>query len=130
MLTFFWHLELAVAFFETYFPIRDLGVGLKDENMMMKKKMRQNLLMRGGLPYPWYHLYFRNSSSIYIKDMDDEIADAKCKEIYCEACRHNIKKFGRAIHLKTKKHIENEKGVEEVEKKQCRKCGCWRVREL
>ena len=66
MLTFFWHLELPVAFFETYFPIRDLGVGLKDENMMMKKMMRQNLLMRGGLPYPSYHLYFRNSSSIYI----------------------------------------------------------------
>ena len=55
-----------MAFFETYFPIRDLGVGLKDENMMMKKMMRQNLLMRGGLPYPSYHLYFRNSSSIYI----------------------------------------------------------------
>ena len=62
--------------------------------------------------------------------MDDEIPDAKCKEIYCEVCRHNIKKLGWAKHLKTKKHIENEKGVEEVEKKQCRKCGCWRVLEL
>ena len=41
-----------------------------------------------------------------------------------------IKKLGWARHLKTKKHIENEKGVEEVEKKQCRKCGCWRVLEL
>ena len=62
--------------------------------------------------------------------MEDEIPDAKCKEIYCEVCRHNIKKLGWAKHLKTKKHRENEKGVEEVEKKQCRKCGCWRVRKL
>ena len=62
--------------------------------------------------------------------MEDEIPDTKCKEIYCEVCRHNIKKLGWAKHLKTKKHIENEKGVEEVEKKQCRKCGCWRVLEL
>ena len=62
--------------------------------------------------------------------MEDEIPDTKRKEIYCEVCRHNIKKLGWAKHLKTKKHIENEKGVEEVEKKQCRKCGCWRVLEL
>ena len=55
--------------------------------------------------------------------MGDEIPHTKCKEIYCEVCRHNIKKLGWAKHLKTKKHIENEKGVEEVEKKQCRKCG-------
>ena len=54
----------------------------------------------------------------------EEIPDTKCKEIYCEVCRHNIRKLGWARHLKTKKHIENEKGVEEVEKKQCRKCGC------
>ena len=60
----------------------------------------------------------------------EEIPDTKCKEIYCEVCRHNIKKLGWAKHLKTKKHVENEKGVEEVEKKQCRKCGCWRVLEL
>ena len=60
----------------------------------------------------------------------EEIPDTKCKEIYCEVCRHNIRKLGWAKHLKTKKHIENEKGVEEVEKKQCRKCGCWRVLEL
>ena len=52
--------------------------------------------------------------------MEDEIPDTKCKEIYCEVCRHNIKKLGWAKHLKTKKHIENEEGVEEVEKKQCR----------
>ena len=62
--------------------------------------------------------------------MEDEIPDMKCKEIYCEACRHNIKKLGWTKHLKTKKHIENKKGVEEVEKKQFRKCGCWRVLEL
>ena len=62
--------------------------------------------------------------------MGDEIPDTKCKEIYCEVCRHNIKKLGWAKHLKTKKHIENENGVAEVEKKQCRKCGCWRVLEL
>ena len=62
--------------------------------------------------------------------MECEIPDTKCKEIHCEVCRHNIKKLGWAKHLKTKKHIENEKGVEEVEKKQCRKCGCWRVLEL
>ena len=60
----------------------------------------------------------------------EEIPDTKCKEIYCEVCRHNIRKLGWAKHLKTKKHIENETGVEEVEKKQCRKCGCWRVLEL
>ena len=62
--------------------------------------------------------------------MEDEIPDTKCKEIYCEVCRHSIKKLGWAKHLKTKKYIENEKGVEEVEKKQCRKCGCWRALEL
>ena len=62
--------------------------------------------------------------------MEDEIPDAKCKEMYCEVCRHNIKKLGWAKHLKTKKHRENEKGVEEVEKKQCWKCRCWRVLEL
>ena len=62
--------------------------------------------------------------------MEDEIPDTTCKEIYCEVCRHNIRKWGWAKHLNTKKHIENEKGVEEVEKKQCRKCGCWRVLEL
>ena len=60
----------------------------------------------------------------------EEIPDTKCKEIYCEVCRQNIKKLGWAKHLKTKEHIENEKEVEEVEKKQCRKCGCWRVLEL
>ena len=60
----------------------------------------------------------------------EEIPDTKCKEIYCEVCRHNIRKLGWAKHLKTKKHIENETGVEEVEKKQCRTCGCWRVLEL
>ena len=32
--------------------------------------------------------------------------------------------------MRTRKHIENENGVEEVEKKQCWKCGCWRVLEL
>ena len=62
--------------------------------------------------------------------MEDEIPDTKRKEIYCEVCRHNIKKLGWAKHLRTRKHIENEKGVEEVEKKQCRKCGCWRVLKL
>ena len=62
--------------------------------------------------------------------MEDEIPDTKCKDIYCEVCRHNIKKLGWAKHLRTRKHSENEKGVEEVEKKQCRKCGCWRVLEL
>ena len=62
--------------------------------------------------------------------MEDEIPDTKCKDIYCEVCRHNVRKLGWAKHLKTKKHIENEKGVEEVEKKQCWKCRCWRVLEL
>ena len=42
----------------------------------------------------------------------------------------NIKKLGWAKHLRTRKHSENEKGVEEVEKKQCRKCGCGRVLKL
>ena len=62
--------------------------------------------------------------------MEDEIPGATCKDFFCEVCRHNIKKLGWAKHLRTRKHIENEKGVEEVEKKQCRKCGCWRVLEL
>ena len=52
MLTFFWHLELAVAFFETYFPIRDLGVGLKDENMMMKKKDEAKSFDERGIALP------------------------------------------------------------------------------
>ena len=67
---------------------------------------------------------------VYIKDMEDEIPDTKRKEIYCEVCRHNIKKLGWAKHLRTRKHMENEKAVEEVEKKQCTKCGCWRVLKL
>ena len=41
-----------------------------------------------------------------------------------------LRNWGWAKHLRTRKHIENEKGVEEVEKKQCRKCGCWRVLKL
>ena len=64
---------------------------------------------------------FKGIVLVYINDMEDNIPDTKCKENYCEVCRHNIR---------TKKHIENEKGVEEVEKKRCRKCGCWRVLEL
>ena len=73
---------------------------------------------------------FKGIVVVYIKDMGDEIPDAKCKEIYCEICRHNIQKLGWAKNLKTKKHIENENGVEEVEKKQCWKCRCGRVLEL
>ena len=53
---------------------------------------------------------------VYIKDMGDEIPGTKCKEISCEVCKHNIRKLGWAKHLNTRKHIENEKGVEEVEK--------------
>ena len=53
---------------------------------------------------------------MYIKDMEGEIPDTKCKEIYCEVCRHNIKKLGWTKHLRTRKHIDNENGVEEVEK--------------
>ena len=79
---------------------------------------------------PFVSSIFKGLVVVYIKDMEDEIPDTKCTEIYCEVCRHNIKKLGWAKHLKTKKHIENENGVEEVEKKQCRKCGCWRVLEL
>ena len=79
---------------------------------------------------PFVSSIFKGLVVVYIKDMEDEIPDTKCTEIYCEVCRHNTKKLGWAKHLKTKKHIENENGVEEVEKKQCRKCGCWRVLEL
>ena len=83
-----------------------------------------------GLALPFVSSIFKGIVVVYIKDMGDEIPDTKCKDIYCEVCRHNIRKLGWTKHLKTKKHIENEKGVEEVEKKQCRKCGCWRVLEL
>ena len=62
--------------------------------------------------------------------MEIKIPDTKCKDIYCEVCRHNVRKLGWAKHLMTKKHIDNENGVEEVEKKQCWKCRCWRVLEL
>ena len=48
--------------------------------------------------------------------MDHKIPDTKCKGIYCEVCRHNVRKLGWATHLRTRKHIDNEKGVEEVEK--------------
>ena len=64
---------------------------------------------------------------VYMKDMGDGIPDTKCKDIYCEVCRRNIQKLGWAKHLKTKTYIENDKRVEEVEKKQRRTCGCWRV---
>ena len=82
-----------------------------------------------GLSLPFVSSIFKGIV-VCIKDMESEIPDTKCKEIYCEVCRQNIKKLGWAKHLKTKKHIENENGVEEVAKKQCRKCGCWRVLEL
>jgi len=65
-----------------------------------------------------------------MKDMGDGIPDTKCKDIYCEVCRRNIQKLGWAKHLKTKTYIENDKRVEEVEKKQRRTCGCCRVLEL
>ena len=52
------------------------------------------------------------------------------RKFIAKFCRHNIKKLEWAKHLRTRKHIENEKGVEEVEKKQCWKCRCWRVLEL
>ena len=32
--------------------------------------------------------------------------------------------------MRSRKQIDNENGVEEVEKKQCRKCGCWRALEI
>ena len=65
-----------------------------------------------------------------IKDMEDEIPDTKRKQINCEICRHNINKLGWAKQLRSKKHTENDKGAEEVDEKQCRKCGFWRVLEL
>ena len=83
-----------------------------------------------GLSLPFVSSIFKGIVIVYIKDMESEIPDTKCKEIYCEVCRHNIKKLGWVKHLRTRKHIENVKGVEDVEKKQCRKCGCWRVLEL
>ena len=119
--------------------MRDLGVGLKwrwddSEKMMRKNSFDESnddkKLDKGDFPTLRIISIFKGIVVVYIKDMEDEIPDAKCKEIYCEVCRHNIKKLGWAKHLKTKKHRENEKGVEEVEKKQCRKCGCWRVRKL
>ena len=83
-----------------------------------------------GFALPFVSPIFKGIVVVYIKDMEDEFPDTKCKDIYCEVCRHNVRKLGWAKHVKTKKHIENEKGVEEVEKKQCRKCRCWRVLEL
>ena len=82
------------------------------------------------LNLPFVSSTFKGIVVVYTKDMEIEIPDTKCKDIYCEVCRHNIRKLGWAKHLMTKKHIDNENGVEEVEKKQCRKCGCWRVLEL
>ena len=90
--------------------------------------MIKNWIRRSSLPFTLPIL--KGMAVVYIKDMGDEIPDTKCKDIYCEVCRHNIKKLGWAKHLMTKKHIENEKGVEEVEKKQCWKCRCLRVLEL
>ena len=82
------------------------------------------------LNLPFVSSTFKGIVVVYTKDMEIEIPDTKCKDIYCEVCRHNVRKLGWAKHLMTKKHIDNENGVEEVEKKQCRKCGCWRVLEL
>ena len=82
------------------------------------------------LNLPFVSSTFKGIVVVYTKDMEIEIPDTKCKDIYCEICRQNVRKLGWAKHLMTKKHIDNENGVEEVEKKQCRKCGCWRVLEL
>ena len=67
---------------------------------------------------------------IYIKDMEGENSEENKNEKYCEFCKCNIKKLGWAKHVRTNKHIENVNGTEKVEKKQCRKCRCWRVLEL
>ena len=40
-----------------------------------------------------------------------------------------MRKLGWTKHLKTKKHIQKAKG-DEVEKKQCWTCKCWKVLEL
>ena len=45
---------------------------------------------------------------------------------YCEVCDCNIKNSGWSKHVKTKKHVE---GKMHVEKKQCGKCGCFKVLE-
>ena len=90
--------------------------------------LNENLIR--GLSRPLVSSTCKGIVVVCIKDKESENPDTKCKETYCGVCRHNIKKLGWAKHLKTKKHIESEKGVEEVEKKHCRKCGCRRVLEL
>ena len=43
---------------------------------------------------PFVSSIFTGLVVVYIKDMEDEIPDTKCKEIYCEVCRHNIRNWG------------------------------------
>ena len=59
---------------------------------------------------------------VYSKDMS----------IYCEVCECNIKKSNWGKHLKTTKHgiACGDIVVEEVEKKQCCKCGGHKVLEM
>ena len=59
---------------------------------------------------------------VYNKDMS----------IYCEVCECNIKKSNWGKHLRTKKHgiACGDIVVEEVEKKQCCKCGGHKVLEM
>ena len=62
--------------------------------------------------------------------MQDEIQDEKCKDTYCIFCKCNIRKLGWTKHVGTKKHKDNAGGVEQVEKKKCWKCRCWRMFEM
>ena len=59
--------------------------------MMLNKIDEKNdeIKLDKGDAIPFVSSIFKGIVVVYIKDMEGEIPDTKCKEIYCEVCRHN-----------------------------------------
>ena len=71
-------------------------------------------------------------SSTCLKEKLVVYTSSKDMSIYCEVCECNIRKSNWGKHLKTTKHgiVCGDIVVEEVEKKQCCKCGGHKVLEM
>ena len=88
--------------FKWWWDDREEGWG----NNSFDEKYDDKKLDKGGIALPFVSSMFKGIVLVYIKDMEDKIPDMKCKEIYCEVCRHNTRKLGWAKHLNTKKYWE------------------------
>ena len=65
----------------------------------------------------------KERKKVYMKEWNQREKD-------CEVCGCKMKIGHWSRHMRTKKHRDNAGGVEQVEKKKCWKCRCWRVFEL